>query len=41
MTRNEMINRWRWLLSRGDHEAAKEVAYDFYEVYGESIYEYA
>lgn len=40
MTRNEMIRRWRWLMNRGDHEAAKEVEYDFFDLWGESIFEY-
>lgn len=41
MSRKEMIRRWRWLVAQGDHEAAKEVAYDFFDAWGESIYDYA
>lgn len=40
MTRREMIRQWLWLMNRGDHEAAKEVEYDFYSAWGESIFEY-
>lgn len=40
MSRKEMIRHWRWLIARGDHEAAKEVEYDFYTIWGESIFEY-
>lgn len=40
MSRKEMIRRWRWLMNHGDHEAAKEVEYDFYDLWGESIFDY-
>lgn len=40
MFRKEMIRYWRWLLAQGDLEAAKEVEYDFYDLCGESIFDY-
>ena len=40
MSRNEMIRRLRKLLCYGDHEAAKEVEYDFFDLWGESIFDY-
>ena len=40
MSRNEMIRYWMWLVRQGDHEAAYEVACDFYSAWGESIFEY-
>lgn len=40
MTRNQMIRRWHWLINHGDHEAAKEVEYAFYDLWAESIFDY-
>lgn len=40
MTRNKMIRLWHKLMNCGDHEAAKEVEYDFYDLWGESIFDY-
>ena len=41
MSPKEMVRYWRWLLAQGDLEAAKEVEFDFYDAYGESIFDYA
>ena len=40
MSRKEMIRLWQWLIRQGDHEAAKEVEYDFFDLWGESIFDY-
>ena len=40
MTRNEMIRLWRKLMRYGDTEAAKEIEFDFFSVWGESIFDY-
>lgn len=40
MSRKKMIRYWRWLLAQGDYESAKEVEYDFYDLWGESIFDY-
>lgn len=40
MTRKKMIAYYMWLLNQGDHEAAKEVEYSFYDLWGESIFDY-
>jgi len=40
MTRKEMIRYWQWLMNRGDCEAAKEIEYAFFDLWGESIFEY-
>ena len=41
MSPKEMVRYWRWLLAQGDLESAKEVEYDFFDAYGESIFDYA
>lgn len=40
MTRKEMVRYWHWLMNHGDPEAAKEVEYAFFDLWGESIFEY-
>lgn len=40
VTRKKMIAYYLWLLNQGDHEAAKEVEYDFFDLWGESIFDY-
>lgn len=40
MSQNEMVRYWRKLMNQGDHEAAKEVEYSFYDLWGESIFDY-
>lgn len=40
MTRKKMCRYWHWLMRQGDHEAAKEVEYSFYDIWGESIFDY-
>lgn len=40
MTRKKMIDYYMWLLRQGDNEAAKEVEYDFFDLWGESIFDY-
>jgi hypothetical protein len=40
MTRKKMIAYYMWLLSQGDNEAAKEVEYSFFDLWGESIFDY-
>lgn len=40
MTRKKMIDYYMWLLRQGDNEAAKEVEYSFYDLWGESIFDY-
>lgn len=40
MTRKEMVRYWHWLMNHGDPEAAKEVEYTFFDLWGESIFEY-
>jgi hypothetical protein len=40
MTRKKMIAYYMWLLRNGDNEAAKEVEYSFFDLWGESIFDY-
>lgn len=40
MTQKKMVRYWLWLMNHGDHEAAKEVEYTFFDLWGESIFEY-
>jgi hypothetical protein len=40
MTRKEMVKYWNWLIRQGDNEAAKEVEYSFFDLWGESIFDY-